>query len=397
MTADATEGVWTYVMELVRALRPSGIEILLAVMGPALSPQQRAQAARFVHVGLCEKSFALEWMKDPWRDVTRAGDWLLELEEQFEPHVVHLNHYCHGSLPWNAPVLISAHGCVLSWWQAVHGDQSPHSWTRYHAEVSAGLRGANIVVAPTCAMLDSLTRLYAPIPRLLHFQNGSHFPEFRMIPLGCNASRFVPMTKREYVLSVGCPGDKAQNFEMLDAVAQDLPWPVVLAGKGPLAEARCGALSHLHALDSPDAEEMASKLGQAAIFALPARYEPFGFVALKAALAGCALVLGDIPSLRETWGDAGLFASPDDRDAFAAVLHGLMDDAGLCREMGARARACALELTPERMADGMLECYKELMVRHAAPMEVAGISDCDSTAHPPSASSRAGLLPGRAR
>ena len=141
MTADATEGVWSYVMELVQALRPSGMDILLAVMGPGLSPQQRAQAARFVHVGICEKPFALEWMKDPWREVTQAGDWLLELEEQFEPHVVHLNHYSHGSLPWNAPVMISSHGCVLSWWQAVHGDQSPHpAWTRYHAEVSAGLR-----------------------------------------------------------------------------------------------------------------------------------------------------------------------------------------------------------------------------------------------------------------
>ena len=370
MTADATEGVWSYVMELVRALRPSGIEILLAVMGPPLTPQQRAQTARLLHVGLCEKPFALEWMKEPWHDVTRAGDWLLELEEQFEPHVVHLNHYCHGSLPWSAPVLISSHGCVLSWWQAVHGEQSPHSWTRYHAEVSAGLRGANMVVAPTCAMLDSLQRLYAPNPRLLHFQNGSRFPEFRLIPLGCDASRFQPMMKREYVLSVGCPGDKAQNLEMLDAVAKDLPWPVVLAGKGPLADARCGALPHLQSLPSPDAQKMASLLGQAEIFVLSARYEPFGFAALKAALAGCVLVLGDIPSLREVWGDAALFAPLDDKDAFAAVLHGLVADAGLRREMAVRARACALELTPERMAGSVLECYKELAVRHAAPMEV---------------------------
>lgn len=370
MTADASDGVWNYVMELVGALRPSGAEILLAVMGPALSPQQREQAARFVHVGLCEKSFALEWMKDPWRDVAQAGDWLLELEGQFDPHVIHLNHYCHGSLPWNAPVLISAHGCVLSWWQAVHGEQSPHSWTRYHAEVSAGLRGANIVVAPTCAMLESLTRLYAPIPRLLHFPNGSHFPEFRTIPMGCKASRFAPMMKKEYVFSIGCPGDKAQHFEMLDAIAGEFPWPVMLAGKGPQAEPRCRSMSHLNVLDSPNPEEIALRLGEAAIFALPARYEPFGFAALQAALAGCALVLGDIPCLRETWGDAALFASADDREAFAAALHRLVDDAGLCREMGTRARECALKLTPERMAKGMIGCYRELMAPRNLPADL---------------------------
>ena len=370
MTADASEGVWTYVVELLRALRPSGAEILLAVMGPALSPQQRAQVARFVHVGLYEKPFALEWMKDPWRDVTSAGDWLLELEEQFAPHIIHLNHYCQGSLPWNAPVMISAHGCVLSWWQAVHGDQSPHSWTRYHAEVSAGLRGANVVVAPTCAMLESLTRLYAPIPRLLHLQNGARFPEFRTVPLGCNVSFFPPRTKRECVLSVGCPGDKAQNFEMLDAVARDLPWPVLLAAKGLCAEECCAELSHLNLIHAPDSQEIATQLGQAAIFALPARYEPFGFAALQAALAGCALVLGDIPCLRETWGDAALYASPDDKDAFAAVLHRLVNDADLRVEMADRARTHALEFTPERMAEGILDCYRGLRVRPAAPVEM---------------------------
>lgn len=371
MTADATEGVWSYVMELVQALRPSGLDILLAVMGPALSPQQRAQAARFVHVGICEKPFALEWMKDPWSDVTQAGDWLLELEEQFEPHVVHLNHYCHGSLPWSAPVMISAHGCVLSWWQAVHDGQSPHpSWTRYQAEVSAGLRGANIVVGPTCAMLNALTLHYAPTPRFLHFQNGTQTPEFRAIPIGCDAARFRPMMKREYVLSAGCPGDKALNLEMLDAVAREFPWPIVLAGKGPLVDVRCGSLPHLNALPAPDAEEMASKLGQAAIFALPAKYDPFGFTTLEAALSGCALVLGDIPSLRETWGDVALFAPPDDREAFGAVLHGLVDDANLRREMATRARECALQLTPERMAGSIFECYQELMLRQTAPTDL---------------------------
>ena len=369
MTADASEGVWSYVVELVRALRPSGTDILLAVMGPALSPQQRAQVTGFVHVGLCERPFALEWMEDPWQDVSRAGDWLLDLEEQFEPHGIHLNHYCHGSLPWSAPVMISAHGCVLSWRQAVYGERSPHaSWGRYHAEVSAGLRGANLVVAPTCTMIDSLTRLYTPASR--PFQNGAKSPEFRAIPFGCDATRFNPMIKRDYVLSVGCPGDKAQNLEMLDAVAQDLPWPVVLGCKGPLADIRCAALPHLHALHAPDPIEMASAQCQAAIFAMPTRYEPFGVTPLEAALAGCALLLGDIPSLREAWGDAALFAPADDQEAFAAVLRGLIEDADLRREMAARAQSRARKLTPERMAESILECYRELTLRHEVPLEM---------------------------
>ena len=59
---------------------------------------------------------------------------------------------------------------------------------------------------------------------------------------------------------------------------------------------------------------------RAAIFAAPARYEPFGLSILEAALAGCALVLGDIPSLRENWNDAALFVPPEDSRTLEAAL-----------------------------------------------------------------------------
>lgn len=356
MTADASEGVWTYVMELARSLRPREVEILLAVMGPGLSRSQREEVARLDHVGLCEKSFALESMKDPWREVTEAGDWLLGWEEQFEPQVIHLNHYCHGSLPWSSPVVISAHGCVLSWWQAVHGEQSPRSWTRYHAEVAAGLRGANLVVASTQSMLDSLTRLYAPIPRLLQLQNTSRFPGFRTVPHGLDAARFCPRDKCNEVLCVSAPGDEAQNILMLKRVAEELPWPVLVAGREDIPDG-----APLHALGVLGESERAVRMGHASIFASPTRYEPFGFAVLEAALAGCALVLGDIPTLRETWGEAAIFAAPDDAQAFGAVLHLLIEDVGLREEMAQRAREVALKFTPERMADGVYEGYQSLV------------------------------------
>ncbi|MEB3829625.1 glycosyltransferase [Phormidium sp. CCY1219] len=58
-------------------------------------------------------------------------------------------------------------------------------------------------------------------------------------------------------------------------------------------------------------EELSHWYARAAIYAFPARYEPFGLSVLEAALSGCALVLGDIPRLREMWGDAAVFANPD--------------------------------------------------------------------------------------
>src|SRR5947209_19631197 len=45
LVTDAVGGVWVYSLELARALRPLGIETLLAVMGPPATASQRDEAA----------------------------------------------------------------------------------------------------------------------------------------------------------------------------------------------------------------------------------------------------------------------------------------------------------------------------------------------------------------
>src|SRR4051812_7211684 len=119
MTTDTIGGVWTYSLELARALQPAGIQIILATMGQLPSEDQYAEARAVPNIQLQESKFKLEWMPNPWEDVQRAGEWLLELEQQFQPELIHLNGYAHASLPWRAPVLVVGHSCVLSWWAAV--------------------------------------------------------------------------------------------------------------------------------------------------------------------------------------------------------------------------------------------------------------------------------------
>lgn len=361
MTADGRPGLWTYAMELIRALPTASI--LLAVMGPELTAEQRQAAARLGNCQLRFRPYAAEWMQDPWRDVARTGDWLLELEEEFTPELVHLNHYCHGSLPWTAPVLIALHGCVLSAWQAVHGEQSPRSWTRYHAEVAAGVRGANMVTASTCAMFSSFSQLYAPIPKLLHRGSVSRFPEFRKVPHGLDASRFQPSEKRDIVFCPAGAEPGALAFETLDAATRRLSWPVYTSGIGTFAA--------LRTLSST--REASSLRAQAAIFAFPSRYEPFGFEPIKAALCGCALVLGDIPCLRETWGDAALYAPASDECKFGAALEKLTGDRVFREELGQRARQRALRMTPGGMGVSMLECYQRLKAMQTTAAEVAAL------------------------
>ncbi|WP_267126621.1 glycosyltransferase, partial [Xanthomonas sacchari] len=107
------------------------------------------------------------------------------------------------------------------------------------------------------------------------------------------------------------------------------------------------------------------------VYALPARYEPFGLSALEAAQAGCALVLGDIPSLREVWGDAALYVDPDDAQALTAQLQRLIGDPLLRQRMARRAVAQARHYTATAMAAAYRQRYRALIAHRGTP-RVAG-------------------------
>src|SRR4051812_33196718 len=103
ITTDTVGGVWTYAMELCRSMQSASVEFALATMGEPPSDSQRREAEHLGNVDVLESRFRLEWMEDPWEDVKRAGNWLLEIEDRVRPDVVHLNGYAHGALPFRAP------------------------------------------------------------------------------------------------------------------------------------------------------------------------------------------------------------------------------------------------------------------------------------------------------
>lgn len=360
MTTDTVGGVWTYALELADAMAPTGVEVVLATMGRPMNRQQRREVSGSAVAEVHESTFALEWMDDPWVEVELAGEWLVALEHETEPDVVHLNGFVHATLPWRAPALVVAHSCVVTWWEAVHHQRAPAQWDQYRSRVGAGLAAADAVVAPSQAMADALDRCYGP--------TGA------VVLANCRRSDWVrEVPKEQLVLSAGRLWDQAKNLAMVHRVAPRLSWAVMIAGatRGPGAGAdgdeaatsgEWAARSSTLLGPLPFAE-LAPWLLRASVFVLPARYEPFGLAALEAGLAGCALVLGDIPSLRQVWGDAALFVDPSDEDGLVSALRRLCDDPDFLVDMASRARRRAGEFTPERCAAGYLALYDRLRVK----------------------------------
>lgn len=351
MTADAVGGVWTYALELARGLSARGTHVTLAVMGPPPSRAQRSEAALVRGLTLRERAFKLEWMDEPWDDVARAGEWLLALERECAPDVVHLNGYAHAALPFAAPTVVVAHSCVCSWWRAVHGVAAPPAWDRYRDAVRAGVHAADVVIAPTRAMLAALAAEHGASTRA------------RVIPNGRRTSAFRT-GKEPFILGAGRLWDEAKNTSALAAVAPSLPWPVYLAGASAdpsNGKARSSNRSNaLRPLGMLSTSAMTEWMARASIFASPARYEPFGLAALEAALAGCALVLGDIPSQHEVWGDTARFVPPDDHAALAHALTQLASDDALRASMAERARHRAARYTVQRSVAGYLDAYAQV-------------------------------------
>jgi glycogen synthase len=378
LTADTVGGVWTHALDLCRGLERHDAHVVLATMGAPLSAAQRQELRRCRNVELAESTYRLEWMPDPWADVAAAGEWLLSLEQRVRPDLVHVNGYSHAALGWSAPVLLGAHSCVLSWWRAVHGCDAPPEWDRYRDSVGAGIAAADMVVAPTRAILDAIVAGHAAPRAARVVPNGRSLDT---LPLGARDAfgRYrKPRERTEpVVLAAGRLWDAGKNLAALAAAAPLIRWPVYVAGSDAVpggGRRPLGGVHHLGVLSAPLMEQWHRR---ASIFVHPSLYEPFGLAPLEAALCSTALVLADIATLREVWNDAALYVPPDDPDAIAVAVNRLAADPLLLTQRATDAWRQARTMTAQRMADAYHEIYRALTgPASPAGSPSAGVAAC---------------------
>jgi glycogen(starch) synthase len=199
--------------------------------------------------------------------------------------------------------------------------------------------------------------------RALDEEYGLPASTSRVIPNGCavRARSTGRDAKEPLVLAAGRLWDEAKNIDSLGDVAAGLSWPVAVAGDARDPSGRCRRLRGVKCLGRLPDGEMTEWYERASIYALPARYEPFGLSVLEAAAAGCALVLGDIRSLRENWDGAAVFVPPDNRRALAAAIEALIDDPARRDDLAARARGRAARFTVTRMAREYMRAYADVL------------------------------------
>jgi len=346
LTTDAVGGVWTYTVELARALQPLGVEPVMAVVGPSPSAEQRAetQGMRLLDTGL-----PLDWLAEGPSAIRRAGTALSAYATAERVDAVQLHSAALAAdVPFEMPVLAVQHSCVATWWEQVRRGPLPREFAWRRDCTEDGLNRVDAVVAPTAAFAAQTMRTYGLCRAVQAVHNGRQ-------PIA------LPTRPRdEFVLTVGRLWDAGKNVQVLDRAAAQVELAVEAIGPLEGPDGTRVSFANLRTPGSLSGAEIAKRLAGRPIFASAALYEPFGLSALEAAQAGCALVLSDIATFRELWDGAAIFVEPDDARGFATAINMLAADPESRERLGQAAQLRALRYTPDAMARGMIAIYDQL-------------------------------------
>jgi len=349
MTADAVGGVWQYALDVAGGLRPHGVETTLAVLGPAPSDHQIAQA-KALGVDLIATDLPLDWTAERQDQVEEASRAIARIADDIQPDLVHLN---NPALAANArfacPVVAVCHSCVATWWRAVRGGDLPEEFVWRTRLVGQGYRAADRLLAPTAAFADVTARVYELPVSPTVVRNGRRAWTVRDHSSG-----------ELFAFTAGRLWDEGKNFAAIDRAASRLSLPILAAGplRG-LNGAQAEAL-HARALGTLSDEGVIGCLSSRPIFISAAKYEPFGLAVLEAAQAGCALVLSGIPTFKELWDGVAVFVDPDDDQAIAQAVGHLASDEAARLSLGEAARRRASAYSVDAMISNILDAYRSL-------------------------------------
>jgi glycosyltransferase involved in cell wall biosynthesis len=350
MTIDAAGGVWRYAMDLARGLRGHGVETAFVGFGPRPAPAAEAEAMALGPLDWAEAP--LDWMAEDAGALSKVPAIIAAAAARARADLVQVNVPSQAAgLPAGLPVVALHHSCVATWFRAVKGRPLPDAWSWQARLTRAGLSRAEAVVAPSVAHGRAVSAAYGSL-------------RVRIVPNAVEAEECAP-EGLPYIAGSGRWWDEGKGGATLDAAAARMLWPVVMAG--PLRSPGAPDFSPRHASATGPLPHAAAAalVRNAGIFVGPSTYEPFGLAVAEAARAARPLVLSDIPTFRELWGDAALYVPPGEPEALAATVNCLAADPDLRRTLGRMAQVRARRFSVGAQARAMAGLYGQVLARRS--------------------------------
>ncbi len=361
LTTDTVGGVWTFTQDLTVYLLGEH-EIAMISFGREPSPEQarwvRGMRTQWSGLFTFQASAApLEWMPDNGHAYTLGAPILERVASEFKPEILHFNQFCFGDLPrhgvFDIPRVITAHSDVLSWVDCCRpGEPDNSRWLRdYVRLVTQGLAGADLLTAPTGWMLDTLRQNFPLTCQSAVIPNGTRTPE--------DAAPKLP--RKLQAVTAGRLWDEGKGLSILAEIHPSMP--VLVAGEDSFAGSATPVPPEVTPLGTLEHAQLLQLFRQSSIYLCTSIYEPFGLAPLEAAMNGCALLLRDLPSLREIWGDVAVYFQ--NTTTLQAELARFVSDASHLHARQQAAAERARQFPASRTAERYAALYAELLAPHS--------------------------------
>ena len=176
----------------------------------------------------------------------------------------------------------------------------------------------------------------------------------------------------DYILGVGSIQPRKNLVRLMEAYGllskrmTDLP-PLVLAGKKAwMSDETVGADAFRKVMDKivftgyvPD-EDLPSLYSGAVCFVYPSFFEGFGLPLLEAMQCGTPVIAGDLTSIPEVVGDAGILVDPYSVEQIAAALEAVLSDSQLRADLRRKGLERASQFSWKRTARQTLDIFERI-------------------------------------
>ncbi len=234
-----------------------------------------------------------------------------------------------------------------------------------------GLEACDAVVAVSQEMKRDILRCYEiPASRVTVIHNGVDPAKYR--PQDGSAALAKYGIRKPFVFFVGRLSRQKGIFDLIRAM-EEVPEDTTLVlatGKpdtpeieGELRRSLAGAERVIWIPEMLEDPDLVGLYNEAAVFACPSIYEPFGIINLEAMACETPVVASRVGGIKEVVvdGETGLLVPPGKPDRLGRALRRLLEDPWLAARMGKRGRQRVLRhFTWDRIAEKTLRLYRSL-------------------------------------
>jgi glycosyltransferase involved in cell wall biosynthesis len=368
-----------FIHEAARALRESGIEVVvLAMHRPGTKTHEYIDGIEVIRTRyLPEKweilqeeggGIPLIWKRRPFARLALIPfaicQSIMLLKHSSDCDIIHSNWTLSGLIAWitqfvhHRPFLVTVHGSDI-----YIGTKTV--WIRSLTKIL--LNQANAVIAISRDLSQTLVRL------------GISEDKITVIPEVIDIDRFLSteQNRENIILFVGSLIPRKGCKYLIQAfseIAKSFPnYQLSLVGDGPDKSELIGLVSDLqlgknvHFLGSKSRDEIPILMGQARLFVLPSLEEGLGVVLLEAIASATPCVascIGGIPDIITQ--DVGVLVPPGDSEALSSAILGILNHEERWDELSRHARERALsEFRRDSFSEKFKKVYAHILAKSA--------------------------------